>query len=260
MFRIIQTNIQYNFSKITDWVYYNQPSKDYTTHWFVNNLPTQIKYHINNIIQNNNIINSFYSIFNEYLYEVESIDDMNELYVSVYNNNYYNSDQVFFKEHIDGPFGLFPLCSVYRVLVSCNYNNYLTTHFPEIKYNSTLSTGDIVGFDYNREIHYISLNNHNYDNNSLRIILKLHYLIYPKFMIYISKLLSYSSTLYNTLARYAFIETLQTDSYLSEKLNDIILFITDNWIYIERYIGFINLINLIFFYYSYKLLFYFKLL
>ena len=60
-----------------------------------------------------------------------------------------------------------------------------------------LSDGDAVGFDYNREIHVISdLPTKNTDR---RITLKLHYVVYPKCLWPLGKLLALLTTRYDFL-------------------------------------------------------------
>ena len=91
---------------------------------------------------------------------------MNELYVSINNSNKLNSDRVFFSKHIDGPFGFFPFCSVYRTLIGCNDNNFIITHFPLKNKDICISKNDLLPFDYNKENHYISLKNNLLKNQS----------------------------------------------------------------------------------------------
>ena len=166
---------------------------------------------------------------------------MNELYISINNSNKKNSDRVFFSKHIDGPFGFFPFCSVYRTLIGCNDNNFIITHFPLKKQDICICKNDLLAFDYNKEIHYISLKNNLLKNPSKRTVLKLHYVVYPIGLDILAYLLLVLCEYYNTIARYAFINTLQPKSISSNLLNNTILFITNNWYYTEKYIGFKNI-------------------
>ena len=76
---------------------------------------------------------------------------MNEIYVASSNAGI-SSDGVFYTRHVDGPFSVFPLCSVYRCVVAVNFNREIETRFPQLPLNLTLSSGDAVAFDYNREV------------------------------------------------------------------------------------------------------------
>lgn len=41
-----------------------------------------------------------------------------------------NSDSVFFMDHVDGPYMLYPFCYVYRTLVAVTHNSQISTVFP----------------------------------------------------------------------------------------------------------------------------------
>jgi hypothetical protein len=49
---------------------------------------------------------------------------MNEVYVTgpPRFNEQFNSDQIFYTKHVDGPFGLMPFVSVYRCIVGMDRN------------------------------------------------------------------------------------------------------------------------------------------
>ena len=107
---------------------------------------------------------------------LDTIDDgfkyvpsMTELYFSSKNNQ--NSDKQFVDNHMDGPFYT---CNLYRALVVINGNKNINTHFTDENKTMNLQKYDVVLFDYNNELHYIDTNNDTNDN-SQRIILKLHY-------------------------------------------------------------------------------------
>jgi len=106
------------------------------------------------------------------------IAGMNEVYVASESHKA-NSDTVFYMHHIDGPWYLMPFCGAYRCILAVNKNYRICTKFPQIPCEHTLSDGECVGFDFNREIHFID-NNPGTVNKEQRITLKLHYVIYPK--------------------------------------------------------------------------------
>ena len=236
--KIIYDNLDIKTDFVNEWVKTKNISDEYTTHFFIENLPTNFKEQINKNITDNDIIKKvFYNKF-KYFFNVKPIYNMNELYISINNSNKKNSDRVFFSKHIDGPFGFFPFCSVYRTLIGCNDNNFIITHFPLKNKDICVSKNDILAFDYNKEIHYISLKENSLQNSSKRTVLKLHYVVYPIGFDIFAIILSYCCEYYNTIARYAFINTLQPKSISSKLLNNIILVVTDNWYYTEKYIGF----------------------
>jgi hypothetical protein len=61
-------------------------------------------------------------------------------------------------------------------------NTEIETVFPMVNADSrfTLTFGDVVGFDFNREIHRIQLVEGGTPNVNPRVALKLHYVVYPK--------------------------------------------------------------------------------
>src|SRR5690606_7732554 len=120
-----------------------------------------------------------------------------------------NSDTVFYTEHIDGPFMLYPFAAVYRCIVAANENVQIRTSFPMTPAAVTLTTGDVGGFDFNREIHRIE---HNAARNpGRRITLKLHYCVYPKRLPWYGRLLGNLTTRYDVAARRLFLKTLRPE-------------------------------------------------
>merc|ERR1719230_1968192 len=112
---------------------------------------------------------------------------MNEVYVSSPTYTM-NSDKVFYMAHVDGPFFCWPHCYLFRSIIGINENQMISTQFPMTPMKATISTGDMVAFDFNREIHYIE-NDPSKPNTDFRITLKVHYLVYPKSLKRFGKLL-----------------------------------------------------------------------
>ncbi|KAH8048474.1 phospholipid methyltransferase [Aureococcus anophagefferens] len=86
---------------------------------------------------------------------------MNELYVSApvkRDEAAKTSDDVFFTEHVDGPYCFFPFASVFRCIVALDANvpGY-ETHFPNAHRSVAAEHGDILAFDFHRESHYITM-------------------------------------------------------------------------------------------------------
>jgi hypothetical protein len=66
----------------------------------------------------------FRSLFDSTHYCVDVLEGMNEIYVTgpERSSEGNNSDTVFYSRHVDGPWGLIPFVSVYRVLVGMDRN------------------------------------------------------------------------------------------------------------------------------------------
>jgi hypothetical protein len=92
---------------------------------------------------------------------VDILDDMNEIYVSppLNNNTTFKKnapDNIFYTRHIDGPFFYIPFASCYRVIVGLDNNRDIMTVFNIIPETYIIKTGDVIGFDFHRECHYIT--------------------------------------------------------------------------------------------------------
>ena len=88
-------------------------------------------------------------------YVVDRIPSMDEIYVSGPAKSG-SSDAVFTKRHTDGPFALLPFYSTYRCILGLDSSAVYTTVFPNAPARTnTCRTGDMVCFDFDRELHYI---------------------------------------------------------------------------------------------------------
>jgi len=158
---------------------------------------------------------------------------MNELYVSCIGAD--GSDRVFETPHIDGFFAWLPWCIVYRAVVSIQGNRQVDTVFPLSCHKYTLETGDYVAFDYNRSIHYIVGNGRRTEGTLIddrkRIVLKLHYLVYPEWLpVWVSRVYVSIHGNYNAFLRGLFLKsqtTMVSDSPTLEKEPETI---TQRWI------------------------------
>ncbi len=149
-----------SIDKIHDMVNLDINTTKNTKHFWNENIRYDIQKEIQKI--NNEIL---LKLNNEYTY----VPSMTELYYSSKSNQ--NSDRQYVDNHMDGPFYA---CNLYRALVIINGNKNIDTHFPDINEIINLKKYDIVLFDYNNELHYIDVNEKEYDD-SQRIIIKLHY-------------------------------------------------------------------------------------
>lgn len=226
-----------NANSILTWINGKNISQSKTYHVWYDDLDVDLKKCFDNL--NKKVLFRLKSLtkFNT----IMEIPEMNEIYVSRNKNiTEESSDNVFFRKHIDGPFYLFPLCSVKRVILSLNKNENICTIFPKRDIQPTLSDGEFACFDFNRDIHYIR--SRNVDNEEPRITLKLHYVEYPKGMYPIAKLMKFLNVLYDKNARNLFLYTLTPKTRFQRSVSTIVNTITNMTYYIEEYVGFNNLL------------------
>jgi hypothetical protein len=195
--------------------------------------------------------NLFSPIQPHFEYEINPINDMNEIYLSVPGGQ--GSDHIFERKHVDGPFLFLPYCYVYRCILGLSCNNSTITKFEEpfsflgeqckknikslnIKKHKikgiTVDMFDYVAFDYNRQPHYIcSTFRYNdpikkisldpTDKNAPRVVYKLHYIIYPTFLpkpiVYFYKKIH---ILYNSLMRTFFVSSQNNNSIIAWIINN----------------------------------------
>eukprot|EP00238_Polyblepharides_amylifera_P002811 CAMPEP_0196582902 /NCGR_PEP_ID=MMETSP1081-20130531/41225_1 /TAXON_ID=36882 /ORGANISM="Pyramimonas amylifera, Strain CCMP720" /LENGTH=583 /DNA_ID=CAMNT_0041903623 /DNA_START=227 /DNA_END=1978 /DNA_ORIENTATION=- len=228
---------------LRQWVLSKNPSKEHTTHWWFQTLEKSAKDSFDYIANSKPCIDMFRQKYSSNLWNVEVIEGMNEIYVAS-ESHQNNSDTVFYMQHIDGPWYLFPFCGAYRCILAVNENNRICTHFPMVNTSHTLSDGDVVGFDFNREIHYID-NNVGAINKEQRITLKLHYVIYPKCLKPIGKLLAFVTTMYDISARNLFVATIRPPSLFWQGMAYVILISTKLTFLGEQFIGYNNVVYLI---------------
>ena len=225
-------------NKILKWVYDNIHIKDQTktSHWWYSDINRDLCECFD--VLNMKVIK--YIETSHPSYKIKTIDEMNEIYVSSNASSVIlNSDSVFYNKHIDGPYYLFPFCSVYRCILALNENKNITTYFPTTKEKYTLSNGEFVGFDFNKDIHYIS--SKNLSTQYPRVTLKLHFLIYPKYLYYFAMILYKLNVKYDRSARNLFLYTLTPTTFF-QKLSSLFVNSTTNLTYyIEEYFGIVNL-------------------
>ena len=253
--RILSTNItdtetENAFEHLKKWALQNMENNSISQHWWYSELDVAIRQWMDVCTSSNKITSMFNSIFEPLLYNVEIIPEMNEIYISGENrtNEYMQSDRVFFIPHIDGPFIWMPFVSVYRCMIGLNENTRIITHFPIHSENKKVQMGDVLAFDYNREIHYISVCSSDGDKRGVddepRVALKIHYCIYPKCMYWLGMCMYSLNVTYNRTLRGLFLETIQPNTYISRLKGSIVVIATHTYVSIERYIGYRNLLLL----------------
>jgi hypothetical protein len=158
------------------------------------------------------IFAAFRKVFDAQHYDVRPVQGMNEIYVTAVGaKKEINSDAVFYTPHTDGPYWFLPQASLYRVLVGLTPNTMVRTRF-NLQHPSTgdqiLDLYGVVGFDYNRELHWID-HVPGQANAERRSLLKLHYIVYPKGWHAYGHLCAMLNQNYNTWARGNFLKTLR---------------------------------------------------
>ena len=224
---------------IREWVIKKKPSQYILTHLWYNELEPNIKDLFLNIIKNKKIIDMFKNLLGKD-YIIDALYDMNEIYVSPLSNNKKDlSDNILYTRHIGGPFFYIPFASCYRVIVGIDDNRDIMSVFNLTSEKYIIKTGDVVGFDFNRECHYITpiwyKDSIDTNNNKYRIILKIHYCVYPYWAFVFGFILNKLSIMYNKLYRNFHLFTSQNK--YTKIITNIRLTYTKIYHDIEYYIG-----------------------
>ncbi|GMH66720.1 hypothetical protein TL16_g11000 [Triparma laevis f. inornata] len=199
---------------VRGWAMEQKPPKGKTSHWWVSDLDPNANEAFHRLEVCQGVKDTFAQKFDPEKYNVDVVGGMNELYISG-PNRAGTSDQVFFSEHIDGPYILFPFASIYRCIVGLDMNTEISTIFPNLYDRKTAQVGDILAFDFNREPHLIAANRDK-PNKDFRVVLKLHYCVYPKSLSFFGHLLHWLTTRYNELFRALFLFTLTPSTGFSK--------------------------------------------
>lgn len=193
------------------WSLDRMPSHNQSSHWWFRDLTGEQYAAFERCANSSHIARAFRNLFSEEHYCMEVIDGMNEIYVTGPSRfeQEFNSDQVFYSRHVDGPYGLFPFVSVYRCIVGMDKNNMISTNYPMIEYSIKAKEGDVVAFDFNREIHYITCDeSQQSESDTFRVVLKLHYCVYPRILAPIGRLMHWANVQYNKGFRALFLKTI----------------------------------------------------
>lgn len=193
-------------------------NKNKTFHQYSRELPSYVRDRFE-YIQNGHIMRKLKHLYIDNI--VENIDGMNELYISAIGSN--GSDKVFETMHIDGPFCFLPFCTVLRCIVAIQGTPNIITAFPFVTQEHALLTNDYLAFDYNRDTHFIYEKPGTITRDS-RILLKLHYLIVPRFIPRsVANFYKKTHVLYNSFMRTTFLAS-QKDSLLAKTINGSTIF------------------------------------
>lgn len=231
--------------QLRSWINDNIPSTPETTHIWPHKREATDKASTD-LENDSGILAAFRGVFKAQHFDIKPIIPMNEIYVTAVGaKKAINSDAVFYTPHEDGPFWFLPFSSCYRVLVGLTPNEMVCTHF-NLQHESqdqVLDMYGVVGFDYNRELHWIE-NLPGKVNKERRSVMKLHYVVYPKGWHSYGKFVAWCNTTYNTWARNNFLRTLRPTSSF-DYLNAWWIWLTTFFNYkMEESIGYANLMYL----------------
>jgi Phospholipid methyltransferase len=196
---------------LRDWVHQNVPSTPETTHVWPHEREATAKATVQ-LEKDAAIEAGFRSVFPAKHYDVKPVQGMNEIYVTAVGaKKSINSDAVFYTPHVDGPYWFLPGASLYRVLVGLTPNQMVRTRF-NLQHESqdqVLDMYGVVGFDYNRELHWIDHVPDAPKNAERRSVLKLHFIVYPRGWVRYGQFCAHVNAVYNTWARGNFLTTLR---------------------------------------------------
>lgn len=107
--------------------------------------------------------------------------------------------------------------------------------------------GDVLAFDFNREVHYIESDESKRDiSDDYRVVLKLHYCVYPRFMAPLGYLMHIANVRYNQNFRALFLKTIAPQSIYEHFLAWNVNAWTILYDLVETNIGLRNMIYLLF--------------
>lgn len=218
--RVLQCNIatdrtgpsqKKNLKTVRKWAMKQNPPANKSSHWWFSDLDPEEKTAFEEMANCTIIRKMFRSLFSEAHYALDIVEGMNEIYVTGPDrfDEVKNSDNVFYTRHVDGPWGFIPFASVYRCIVGMDKNEMITTRFPLADVNCNACEGDVLAFDFNREVHYITRDDEKAAiSDDFRVVLKLHYCVYPRILAPLGWVLHFANVKYNQLFRALFLKTI----------------------------------------------------
>lgn len=235
-----EASVRASIKQLRDWVVAQKPSESCTTHWWALELPAPEKAAFEAIAQSDEMKAMFHGRFDASQYAVECLPGMNEVYVaSIVHNK--NSDTVFFMDHVDGPYMLYPFCYVYRTLVAITTNTQISTVFPMQPFRVAISDGEVIGLDFHREVHRIESDAAR-PNAERRITCKMHYVVYPKCLGPVGRYLGHLTTKYNQGFRYLFVNTISAANLFWQFMTKMVLLGTEMTFRMEQLMGLNNIV------------------
>jgi Phospholipid methyltransferase len=205
----IQVSNKDSIDSLRKWIHENVRETPVTTHiWPHKQEVTSV--HVKKLEDDASIFAAFREVFASKHFDIKPIQGMNEIYITAVGaKKEITSDAVFYTPHVDGPYWWTPFASCYRILIGVTPNRMVRTRF-NLQHESqdkVLSMYDSLGFDYNRELHWID-HVPETSNDERRSVIKLHFVIYPKGWHWYGNLVAMLNENYNTWARGNFLRTL----------------------------------------------------
>jgi len=238
-----------DLAAIRSWAISKGPSTSTSTHWWyqapkpdtppeqcLEKAPKDAFYRIANCPTITNLYKNHFGSN----WKVEVLDGMNEVYVSAPHTVKNTSDEVFYTRHIDGPYYYIPFSSCFRMIIGLDANEEITTKFPLVPTELAAQNGDVLAFDFHREVHYIE-KNYGVVNKDFRIVLKVHHVIYPSWAWPFGKLMGILSTRYNKLFRSLFLYTINPKGLFNRFAAWNVVFWTKVVHQIEEKVGYCNI-------------------
>eukprot|EP00596_Hydrurales_sp_CCMP1899_P008289 CAMPEP_0119042208 /NCGR_PEP_ID=MMETSP1177-20130426/14444_1 /TAXON_ID=2985 /ORGANISM="Ochromonas sp, Strain CCMP1899" /LENGTH=666 /DNA_ID=CAMNT_0007008827 /DNA_START=246 /DNA_END=2246 /DNA_ORIENTATION=- len=232
---------------LRDWAMSKSPPVNTSTHWWYGDLDKDAKDAFDRCSHSTQVYRMFRSLFSSQNYCIDVVEGMNEVYVTgpKRDSEGANSDNIFYTKHVDGPWGLIPFVSVYRCIVGMDRNMMTTTHFPLANLSVNACAGDVLAFDFNREVHFISTDSSKRDiSDEFRVTLKLHYCVYPRLLAPVGWLMHWLNVKYNIVFRALFLKTIKPTNSLEHFLAWNVTVNTDLFNGLEQYFGQRNLLYL----------------
>jgi hypothetical protein len=228
------------------WILKNVPESKETTHiWPHKQEATRVA--TLQLENDSGIYAAFRKVFAAKHFDVLPVQEMNEIYVTAVGaKKEINSDAVFYMPHTDGPYWFLPAASLYRVLVGITPNQMVRTRF-NLQHESQdqiLDQYGVVGFDYNRELHWID-HVPGVVNTERRSVMKLHFIVYPTGWHRYGKFCATLNATYNTWARNNFVRTLRPSGLYEYAMAWWIWFTTFSNAKFEEYIGWSNVVYVV---------------
>jgi hypothetical protein len=234
---------------VRDWAVKKMPTDKMSSHWWVSQLGEKEQRAFERCSKSAIINRMFRESFSERHYCIDTVDGMNEVYVTgpPRSDDNFNSDQIFYTKHVDGPLGLVPFCSVFRCIVGMDVNKVVSTKFPQAHFEMAACKGDVLAFDFNREVHYIQNDESKRpESDKTRVVLKLHYCTYPRILAPLGWFMTWANTSYNQSFRLLFLKTINPTTIVEHFMAWNVVVNTALFNSLETYVGQRNVVFLLF--------------
>lgn len=247
--RLDRPDQQSDMKTIRDWSNQQYPEITQSVHFWQNEMEGQVGAAFMRLSECETLMETLQD-FHGPGYAAEPVYGMNELYITGPIKKM-TSDTVFYMPHVDGPWSVFPFATVYRCMVAASPNDRVRTHYPMmgVQYHPapfhTLTTGDAVLFDFNRELHYITRTEGTLPPCN-RVNLKLHFVTYPKWLRPYGRLLARLTTWYDIKARQLFLDTIKPKTAWERLKAFQVLASTRAFEWGTRHLGWTNLTYIVF--------------